>query len=101
MKTGKVRTWLVAVTAIVAIGISSARADDALSRANAAVSNILFEYDGDEFASFSVDDDGYLDITFARNTPDPLYGEILEKLRQHPDIKGVMPGKGGPVCGRF
>lgn len=76
-------------------------AEDALSKTNSAVANILFEYDADEFASFGVRDDGFLDITFARNIPDELFSEILTKLQKHPDIKGVLAGKGGPSCPRF
>jgi len=76
-------------------------AEDAESRAGEAVVNILLEYDADEFASYSIRDSGFVDIEFARNTPDALYGKIVDKLRSHPDIKGVLPGKGGPVCSRF
>ena len=82
-------------------GTGSAHAEDALSKTSSAVANILFEYDADEFASYSIQDDGFLDITFARNTPDALYSEILNKLQKHPDIKGVLAGKGGPSCPRF
>lgn len=76
-------------------------AEDAVSKASAAVSGVLFDYDGDEFASYAIRDSGFVDITFASNTPDALYGEILNKLQKHPDIKGVLSGKGGPVCSRF
>jgi len=54
--------------------------------------------DADEFSSYSIEDDGFLDITFARNTPDVLYSEILNKLQKHPDIKGVLAGKSGTSC---
>jgi len=76
-------------------------AEDAVSKASAAVSGILFDYDGDEFASYAIRDSGFVDITFARNTPDALYGEILGKLKSHPDINGVLAGKGGPTCSKF
>ena len=82
-------------------GTSSVLAEDALTKTSSAVTSILFEYDANEFASYGIRDDGFLDITFARNTPDALYSEILNKLQQHPDIKGVLAGKGGPVCSRF
>lgn len=84
-----------------AVGSRLALADDALSKTNAAVTDVLFEYDADEFASYAIRNDGFLDITFARNTPDALYSEILNKLQKHPDIKGVLAGKGGPSCSRF
>ena len=76
-------------------------AEDALTKTSSAVASILFEYDADEFASYGIRNDGFLDITFARNTPDDLYSEILNKLQKHPDIKGVLAGKGGPSCSRF
>jgi hypothetical protein len=76
-------------------------ADDAASTASAAVSGILFDYDADEFASYVVSDEGRVDITFARNMPDALYSEILNKLQTHPGIKSVLAGRGGPTCSRF
>jgi hypothetical protein len=72
---------------------------DELEKADSAVANILFDYDGSqEFASYMINDDGFVDITFATNTPDKLYGEILTKMQNHPDIDGVLSGKGGPIC---
>jgi len=96
------RVFFLAVLVCAGLGGPLVQADDdPVSRANAAVSNILFDYDADQFASFLIRDDGFVDITFARNTPDALYSEMLGKLRAHPDIKGVLPGKGGPVCSQF
>jgi len=80
---------------------STVLAEDAVSKANRAVTNIIFEYDAGEFASYRIRDTGYVEITFARNTPDKLYSEILNKLQKHPDIKGVLAGKDGPTCSRF
>ena len=72
---------------------------DALSKADAAVANILFDFDGaDEFATYRVNDDGFVDIVFARNMPDKVYSELLTRLQNHPDIHGVLAGKGGPAC---
>ena len=72
---------------------------DKLDNADAAVANILFDYEGSEqFATYIIKEDGFVDITFARNMPDKLYSEILAKLNNHPDINGVLAGKGGPVC---
>lgn len=80
----------------------SAFAEDALSRADSAVANILFEYEGSEaFASYTVSDSGFVDIVFANNTPNVLYSEILYKLKNHPDIDGVLAGKTGPICSVF
>jgi len=76
-------------------------ADSELDKASAAVTGILFDFSADEFTSYNVKEDGWVDITFARNTPDNLYSDILSKLKSHPDIKGVLAGKGGPSCPLF
>lgn len=82
--------------------ITTATMADELNNADAAVANILFEYDGsEEFATYIIKEDGFVDITFARNMPDKLYGEILTKLKSHADIKGVLAGRGGPICKLF
>lgn len=77
-------------------------ADDAQLRADSAVADILFDYDGSEtFATYTVNDEGFVEITFARDIPDDLYSEILKKLRNHADIDGVLAGTSGPACGTF
>jgi len=72
---------------------------DARGKADAAVADILFNYDGaEEFASYAVRADGFVDITFARNMPDALYSELLAKLKGDPQIPGVLAGKTGRAC---
>lgn len=79
-----------------------ASAADAQFKADSAVSDILFDYDGAEtYATYVVGDDGFVDISFARNIPDELYSEILERLKSHEDIKGVLAGTSGPACSLF
>jgi hypothetical protein len=98
----RITPCLIAVFLIGSIaGAGPVLAEDAEAKTSSAVTNILFEYDADEFASYRIRDSGFLDITFARNTPEALYSEILNKLQKHPDIKGVLSGRGGPVCTRF
>jgi len=72
-------------------------------KADMAVANILFDFSiGDEeYASYRIDEYGYAHVTFAENTPDPLYSKILNKMQQHPDIRDVIPDKGGPSCKLF
>lgn len=96
-------SFLAAMVAAVALQICvpAAAEGDPLSKATSAVTEVIFDYNAEEFVTYNVRDNGYLDITFARNTPDPVYNEMLEKLRKHPDIKGVLAGKGGPACSRF
>ena len=94
--------YLLAV--LLAFGIASSNAvlaEDVTSKANLAAANVIFDHDAHEFSSYSVNDVGFLDITFASNTPDALYSEILNNLQKHPDIKGVLSGKNGPVCSTF
>lgn len=73
---------------------------DAYDKAHQAVATILFEYENGihSFASYKVNGKGFVDITFANNIPDKLYSEILQQLEDHPDIDGVLAGKGGPSC---
>lgn len=78
-----------------------ARADDPMVRAGVAVANILFAHDGDQFTTYTVRENGFVDIDFARNTPEALYSQILGELQHDPAIKGVLAGKGGPVCSLF
>jgi hypothetical protein len=81
---------------------SSALAGEAQDKADLAVANILFDYDGaNEFASYRVNDSGFVDITFASNMPDALYSEILDRLQHNPDIGGVLAGRGGSACSFF
>lgn len=84
------------------VGSVPALANDAESKAGEAVANVLFDFDGsNEFVSYRVREDGFVDATFASNTPEPLYSEVVEKLRANKDIKGVLAGRGGPTCSRF
>lgn len=77
-------------------------ANDAQFKADSAVADILFEYDGsDQFASYAVRESGFVDITFATDIPDELYSEILARLKAHEDIDGVLAGTSGPACGIF
>ncbi len=78
-----------------------ATAEDAYSKATSAVTSIIFDAGAEDFMSYAVRDDGYVDVTFARNTPDATYSAILAKLQSHPDIKGVLAGRGGPTCTTF
>lgn len=101
MQQSYIAYLLVVFMAFTVVSMTPARANDPASAASAAVSGILFDYDADEFASYVINDKGHVDITFARNTPDALYSEILNKLQTHPGIKSVLAGRGGPTCSRF
>lgn len=66
-----------------------------------ALAHILFDYDADEFTAYQIRRNGFVEIIFARDTPDDLYGEMVDKLRGHPDIPGVSAARTGPACGLF
>jgi len=75
---------------------------DELGKADSAVANLLFEYDGsEEYATYKANEDGSVDLIFASNTPDDLYEDIITKLQNHPDITSVLASKGGPACKAF
>lgn len=79
-----------------------AQANDVEAKAGEAVANVLFDFDGsNEFVSYHVRPDGFVDAVFARNTPDQIYNDVVERMRANPDIKGVLAGRGGPTCSRF
>jgi len=66
-----------------------------------ALAHILFDYDADAFTAYSIRRDGVIDITFARDVPDGLYSEMMDDLRQHPDVRGVRSARTGPACSLF
>lgn len=100
----RVHVLLVPVILLTAICLTNlSMADDSpLDKADEAVANILFDYEySEEYTSYAVKEDGFVDVTFAQNIPDKLYSEILSKLNNHPDINGVLAGKTGAYCARF
>jgi len=84
------------------LNLSLALHADELGKADSAVANLLFEYDGsEEYATYKANEDGSVDLIFASNTPDDLYEEIITKLQNHPDITSVLASQGGPACKAF
>lgn len=58
-----------------------------------AVTNILFD-ESMENVYYAFRSDGFVDIWFGPAVPDKDYSRILERLRKHPDIPGVLAGRG-------
>jgi hypothetical protein len=58
-----------------------------------AVTNILFD-ENMENVSFSFRSDGFVDIWFGPAVPEKDYIRIVERMRKHPDIPGVLAGRG-------
>ena len=75
--------------------------EDAESKASRAVTDIIFDNVAEEYISYRISSKGEVDLIFAGNTPDATYSLILNKMKQHPGIKSVLAGKGGPSCSLF
>lgn len=58
-----------------------------------AVTNILFD-ENMENVSYSFRRDGFVDILFGPAVDEKDYIRIVERMRKHPDIPGVLAGRG-------
>lgn len=63
------------------------------NEAENAVTSILFD-EGMENASYGFRGDGFVDILFGPAVPEDQYIRIVEKIRSHPDVPGVLAGRG-------
>jgi len=79
------------VSALLAFTVFSAQAGQ--SESEDAVASILFDANMENVA-YSLRGDGFVDITFGIAVPEAEYIRILERLRAHPDIPGVLAGRG-------
>ena len=63
-----------------------------------AVTNILFD-ENMENVSYAFRRDGFVDILFGVAVPEGDYIRIVERIRKHPDVPGVLAGRGkGNYC---
>ena len=63
-----------------------------------AVTGILFDANM-ENVSYSFRKDGFVDILFGVAVPEAEYMRIVEQIRKHPDVPGVLAGRGaGNYC---
>ena len=58
-----------------------------------ALTNILFD-ENMENVFYTLRDNGFVDIWFGPAVSDKDYSRILERIRKHPDIPGVLAGRG-------
>lgn len=58
-----------------------------------AVTNLLFD-ENRENVSYSFRGDGFVDILFGPAVNEKDYIRIVERMRSHPDIPGVLAGRG-------
>lgn len=66
--------------------------------ANAALTDILFDMDM-ENVTYEVSERGGVDITFGISVPEDQFVATVSKLRNHPDINGVLSTRGmGDYC---
>lgn len=63
------------------------------SESEDAVAAILFEANM-ENVTYSLRSNGFVDITFGIAVPQADYIRIVERMRTHPDIPGVLAGRG-------
>lgn len=63
------------------------------SESENAVTNILFD-ETMENVSYSLRSDGFVDISFGIAVDEKDYIRIVERMRKHPDIPGVLAGRG-------
>ncbi len=59
-----------------------------------ALTSILFE-ENMENVSYSLRSNGFVEILFGVSVSATDYARVVERLRKHPDIPGVLAGKGG------
>jgi hypothetical protein len=62
-------------------------------KAETAVTQTLFDADM-ENVSYSIRRDGFVDILFGPSVDEKEYIRIVERLRAHPDVPGVLAGRG-------
>lgn len=70
------------------------------SKADAVVSNLLFDNDMSETASYNVKKDGSVAIKFTESVKSKDYTKIVNLLRANTSINGVLAEQSGTeVCG--
>ncbi|MCB1775171.1 MAG: hypothetical protein KDI88_16275 [Gammaproteobacteria bacterium] len=69
------------------------------NRVDAIVTNVLFDNELDEAASYNIHKDGFLVIKFAETVPFEKYNHVVETLRSNGQMNGVRAEQGGrEVC---
>jgi hypothetical protein len=81
-----------------AVSIAPLLAQAGQAEAESALTRILFE-ENMENISYALRRDGFVDILFGVAVPEAETIRTVERLRQHPDIPGVLAGRGkGNYC---
>ena len=84
------------------LAVSWARAQDRSTRAEKALTELLFTEEADDFTAYRfINSRGYVEITFASNTPRDTAHGLLDKIWALPDVAGARENFGGTPCKRF
>ena len=67
------------------------------NKADAVVTQVLFEHDLNTNASYNIRKDGLVVIHFDKSVAKPTYTSVVELLRANPDIHGVQAEQEGIV----
>ena len=86
------RHHLIALTLITAFFTSTVWAD-VVEDSRQATADILFDMDI-ENASFKINHDGYVDISFGKSLSQEQYLAAVKRLKNNPAIPGVLAGRG-------
>lgn len=69
------------------------------NQASLAITGTLFDNDIDETATYSIDKEGHVDISFDKSVSEETYTKVVTELRKNPLINGVWASQGGvQVC---
>jgi hypothetical protein len=84
------------------LGMPWAWGQDRSTRAEKALTELLFTEDADDFTAYRfINSRGYVEISFASNTPRDTAKGLLDKIRALPDVAGARENFGGSPCKRF
>ena len=69
------------------------------NNASEAITNTLFNNDLDETATYSINKEGHVDISFDSSVPEHTYTNVVTQLRKNSYIKSILATQGGvEVC---
>lgn len=85
-----------------AVAVSWARAQDRSNQAEKALTELLFTEEADDFTAYRfINRRGFVEITFASNTPRDVASRLMDKIKALPDVAGARESFGGTPCKRF
>lgn len=77
-------------------------AQDQSTQAEKALTELLFSEEADDFTAYRfINSRGYVEITFASNTPRDVAKRLMDKVKSLPNVNGARENFGGSACKRF